>query len=220
MTLLRSYRKLVSELRNKTRSPGCRPWPFAARFSFLFKMHWCFQPDSILLHELQYPFSMLPHSEIEEPVIIAVLWLGTLQEVYKKWSKLNLKPARFPASSFKYLSAPRVGFSKSSVYGSFIADFNRNKVRPALRPSDSLTRLPCLLRLRVLCLPPQHLSKPWVRAVDIHVSCMVDEAATFLLRGPHAVCFLGQKMQFGDFCTAISFPWTTAGLADELVWPG
>lgn len=31
-------------------------------------------------------------------------------------------------------------FHKGSVYGSFIADFNRNKVRPALRPFESLTR--------------------------------------------------------------------------------
>lgn len=82
MTLLRSYRKPVSELRNKTRSSGCQPWPFAARFSFLFKMHWCLSQTAFycISYSICSPcFHTVKKNE--ESVIITVLWLGTLQEV-------------------------------------------------------------------------------------------------------------------------------------------
>lgn len=48
-------------------------------------------------------------------------------------------------------------FPKGSFYGSFISDFNRNKVRPALRPFESLLTyfayLDCECFRAGLCLP-------------------------------------------------------------------
>lgn len=62
-------------------------------------------------------------------------------------------------------------FPKGSIYGSFISDFNRNKVRPALRPFESqltyFAYLDCKCFRAGLCLPLHLLLSTTAAQADV-----------------------------------------------------
>lgn len=62
-------------------------------------------------------------------------------------------------------------FQKGSIYGSFITDFNRNKVRPALRPFESqltyFAYFDCECFRAGLCLPLHLLLSTMAAQADV-----------------------------------------------------